>query len=256
MRLLVFCEAPADFRTVAGLVDRVLREESPGWVREHLEFRPLDDLRQWIGDGSERAFFDVHHVYHYAAGRGLRLPHGRFEGRPAGAHFVAARTAFLVARHEAKRSEPMDAVIFVVDADDQGPPRRESLEQARALALWEERYRIVLGCPDLEREAWVLAGFEPENAAERAQLDGEHDDLGFSPCEEAHRLRDNDDRGKRSPKRVLAALTSGKTEREERCWTDAPLDRLRARGTESGLRRFLDEVTGSIVPLFGTPRSA
>lgn len=157
MRLLVFCEAPADFRMVASLVDRVLREEGPVWVREHLEFRQL---------------------------------------------------------------------------------------------------RIVIGCPDLEREAWVLAGFEPENAAERARLDGEHGDLGFSPCEEAHRLRDKDDRGQRSPKRVLAAFTSGEAGREERCWTDTPLERLRARGVESGLRRFLDEVAGSIVPLFETTRSA
>jgi hypothetical protein len=256
VRLLVFCEATGDFRTVAGLVDRVIREEGPVWVREHLEFRPLDDLRQWIGEGGERSFFDVHHVYRHAAGRGIRLPHARFEGRPAGGHYLTARTAFLVARHEAKQSGPLDAVLFVVDADDQGPARRESLEQARALALREERFRVVIGCPDLEREAWVLAGFEPENAAERERLDGERSDLGFCPREEAHRLRDHSDHGKRSPKRVLAALTSADSEREERCWTDAPLERLRARGTGSGLRTFLDEVQGTIVPLFEAPPPA
>jgi hypothetical protein len=58
VRLLVFCEAAGDFRTVVGLVDRVVREESPRWAREH---RPLDDLRQWVGDGLDsglRAFLD------------------------------------------------------------------------------------------------------------------------------------------------------------------------------------------------------
>lgn len=249
MRLLVFCEAQGDFRTIAGLIDRVLCEEGPTWVREQLEFRPLDDLRQWMGEGSGRPFFDVHHIRDHAADRGIRLPHGRFNGRPAGALYVAARTAFLVARHESKCSEPMDAVIFVVDADHQGPERRESLEQARHLALREERFGVVIGCADMEREAWVLAGFEPENAAERARLDGERSDLGFCPCREAHRLRDHSDGGKRSLKRVLAALVSGEIERESRCWMDAPLDRLRERGEESGLTAFLEEVAQTLVPL-------
>ena len=256
MRLLIFCEGTGDFRTMAGLVDRVLSDEGPLWVREYLEFRPLDELRQWMGDGSQRAFFDVHHIYHYAEDRGIRLPHGRFNGRPAGAHYIAARTAFLIARHDAKQSEPIDAVIFVVDADEQGAARRESLEQARALALREERFGVVIGCADLEREAWVLACFEPANAPERARLDSERSDLGFCPCNEAHRLRDHSDGGKRSPKRVLAALTSGELDRESRCWTDAPLDRMRARGQGSGLKAFLDEVTQTLVPLFEAPPPA
>lgn len=250
MRLLVFCEAPSDFRTITGLVDRVLREEGPDWVREHLEFRPFDDLRQWINDGNERAFFDVDHIYQYAEKRGLRLPHGGFNGRRAGAYYIAALTAFLVARYEAKQSESLDAVIFVVDADAQGDERREGMKQARDIALRDDLFRIVIGCADMEREAWVLAGFDSENATERASLDKERIELGFCPCKETHRLRDPSDSGKRSLKRVLAALVLRDFDRESRCWTEAPLDRLRAHGQENGLAAFLNEVTRELVPLF------
>ncbi len=63
-------------------------------------------------------------------------------------------------------------------------------------------------------------------------------------------MRDNDDRAPRSPKRALAALTAGDSLREERCWTEAPLDRLKQRGESSGLKAFLDEIESELVPLF------
>jgi hypothetical protein len=248
IRLLVFCEAEGDFRTIAGLVDRVLREEGPVWLKEHLESYPLADVRGWVCDGGGREFFNLHYVDRYACERDVRLPHNRFNGRRGAAGYLMARTAFLVARHEAKKFGPIDAVILVWDADDQGDERREGMDQARKTSLPEERFRIVLGCPDLEREAWVLAGFEPEHNAERDQLEKERRALGFCPCAEAHRLRDKDDQALRSPKRVLAALTSEVLAREERCWTEAPLDRLRERGGGSGLHVFLGELKTAVAP--------
>lgn len=246
IRLLVFCEAEADFRTIAGLVDRVLREEGPGWLKDHLESYPLADVRGWVGDGGGREFFNLHYVSRYARERNVQLPHNRFNGRRGAAGYLTARTAFLVARHEAKKFGPIDAVILVWDADDHGDERREGMEQARMTALPEGCFRIVLGCPDLEREAWVLAGFEPENKAEREQLDRERRGLTFCPCAEAHRLRDKKDQATRSPKRVLAALTAEVLAREERCWTEAPLDRLRERGGGSGLQVFLVELKTAV----------
>ena len=115
---------------------------------------------------------------------------------------------------------------------------------------------MVLGCPDLEREAWVLAGFEPENDAERQMLAEERRALGFCPCEEAHRLRDPDDHAPRSPKRALRDLTGADDARAARCWEDADLDRLRARGKGSGLSAFLGEVREHLVGLCGKPPSA
>lgn len=237
MRIVVFCEAEADFRTVTGLVDRVLSEEGPTWVREHVEARPLDDLRTWVGRAPQ-PFFDVHHTYKEASARKIPLPRGRFQGEPGGPGALLARTALLVARHEAQRTGAVDAIVLVWDMDDQGKDRRRGLGQGREAAFLP----MVLGCPDPEREAWVLAGFEPENAVERERLDEERRSLRFDPCVEAHRLRDKDGGAPRNAKRVLAALTDADSEREARCWMDAPLATLRVRGGESGLKEFLDEV--------------
>lgn len=143
---------------------------------------PLDNFCEWIGDRGGNPFFDVHRVYKYAQERGVRLPHNRFDGRSAAPGYLMARTAFLVARQEAKASEPIDAVILIWDADDQGDARRGGLDQARTIARLEERFRVVLGCPDMEREAWVLAGFEPEHKTEQQQLDEECRALGSVPA--------------------------------------------------------------------------
>jgi len=254
VRLLVFCEAEADFRTVKGLIDRVVREDGPSWVKEHLESYPLDSLCEWVGDDSGKSFFDVHRTSRYAQTQGVRLPHNRFDGRRAAAGHLMARTALLVARQEAKIRGEIDAVILVWDADEQGDARREGLDQARRAARLEERFRIVLGCPDREREARVLAGFGPDHKIEQQRLDEERRALGFCPCAEAHRLRDNDDQAPRSPKRALAALTAGDALREERCWAEAPLDRLKQRGESSGLRAFLEEIASELVPAFSSAR--
>jgi hypothetical protein len=102
--------------------------------------------------------------------------------------------------------------------DDQGQARRRGLEQARKEALRIDPRVIILGCPDPMREAWVLSGFEPETDAEKARLAELRQELGFSPCHEAHRLSSKKEQARRSPKRVLHVLTEGEHEREARCW--------------------------------------
>ena len=246
MRVAVFCEAAADFATATGLVDRLLREEGPDWVREHVEFRPLDDLREWVGAGG-RLFFDVHHLDREMEERGIKRPRGQFTGKAGAFGALLAYTAFLLTRDEASRSGPIEALVLVWDMDDQGEARRRGLADGRGAAYLP----MVLGCPDPEREAWVLAGFEPANAAERDRLDEERRSLPFDPCAEAHRLCDKDEHARRSAKRVLAALIGGKPDREARCWEETPLATLRARGEQSGLCAFLDEVAEHLLPQFG-----
>jgi hypothetical protein len=245
MRVAVFCEAAADFRTITDLVARVLREEGPDWVRDHLDARPLDEILAWVG-AAPHAFFDVHHVYAEASARKIALPRNNFQGQRGGAGALLAHTAWLVARSEADRSGSVDAMILVWDMDDQGEARREGLEQGRDSVPLP----TVLGCPNPEREAWVLAGFVPENAAERERLEEERKSLRFDPCAEAHRLRDKDEGALRSIKRVLAVLTSSDRDREARCVTDSPLATLRARGVESGLAAFFDEIAERLGALF------
>jgi hypothetical protein len=40
VRLIVFCEAPADFQTTTALVDRVLHSEGPAWVADLVHSHP------------------------------------------------------------------------------------------------------------------------------------------------------------------------------------------------------------------------
>ena len=92
------------------------------------------------------------------------------------------------------------------------------------------------------------------NAAERARLDEERRSLSFDPCAEPHRLRDKDERAPRSAERILAKLTGGDQEREARCWAETSLATLRARGANSGLCAFLNEVTVHVLALDRPPR--
>ena len=249
MRLLVFCEAEGDFRTASGLVDRVLHEEGPTWVAD-LMGTHAEAIREWIGDGRGATFFDVHDLRHHEKRLGVLVPQGHFDGKPRAPDAGMARRAFAITR-ELRKREAVDAVLLVRDMDHQGKERRAGLDQARTEALRWASFAIVLGWADPMREAWVLAGFEPESDDEREQLRTLREELGFHPCEAAHELGARNEQAKRSPKRVLGELTAGDPDREARCWTHTPLDRLRARGVHSGLRAFLDEVKHHLVPRCG-----
>ncbi|WP_224372835.1 hypothetical protein [Hyalangium versicolor] len=187
----------------------------------------------------------------------MRVPQGHFDGQPGAAGALMARTAFLVVRELVRQGTVVDVVLLAWDMDDQGEARRVGLEQARKEALRMEQRAILLGCPDPMREAWVLAGFIPETEDEKARLAEVRQELGFSPCEEAHRLGAKKEHARRSPKRVLDVLTQGERERQARCWTLTSLAILRARGEGSGLQAFLDEVASKLLPLFsGAPVDA
>jgi hypothetical protein len=228
MKLLMFAEAAADFRTASALLARQLAEMAAPGVVAH----------EWVRDTRGEPYFDIHDHASYIGRYRLARPTGRFGRRSGHYDTLMAQNAILVARHHARIHGTLDAAVIVRDMDDQGDERRASLAQGVSGAP----FPVVLGCADPTREAWVLAGFEPENDEERARLADLRRDLGFSPCEQAHRLSAKKEAAKKSPKRVLAKLTSGDRDREERCWTDTPLTTLRTRGQQSGLRAFLDEV--------------
>lgn len=144
-----------------------------------------------------------------------------------------ARKAFLIARALSKKvpDEPIDAIVLIWDTDQQRDERPEGVEAARDEARRWAPFQIVCGFPDPEREAWVLAGFDPCDDAERARLEELHHDLGFSPVHHAHRLRDKNAGAPRNIKRVLRVLTgndpaarsdAGPSRRSPRCAPAAP----------------------------------
>jgi hypothetical protein len=246
VRLVAFCEAESDFKITSGLVDLVLRHHAT-WISDVMDMAP-EGIRSWVGDGRGHDFFDIHHVSSYALRLLGRVPQGHFNGQPGGAGGAMARTAFNIVR-ALNRQQDIDGVVLVWDMDGDAVERRRGLSQARAEAQKLVQFQIVLGRPDRMREAWVLAGFDPQSQDERDRLDDERQQLGFRPNVQAELLTASDPQARRSAKRVLAVLTSGDHRREERCWTEAALATLRARGTGSGLAEFLDEVEQGVVPL-------
>lgn len=245
MRLVVFCEARADFEIARDLVDRTLRDVGDPWVGDVMDVAP-EGIRTYVSDEDGRSFFDVHHLRHYVRTLGTRVPHGHFDGRPGAADAVMARTMLAVVRTLA--GPTVDAVIIVRDLDNDSS-RRVGLEQARSEARAWATFSVVIGCPNIMREAWVLVGFEPESTDEEDRLAELRRELGFSPTEHAHRLDSNDEQAKHSPKRVLRRLTGGAWEREARCWQLASLERLRTRCLDCGLPDFLAEIAASLAPL-------
>lgn len=250
MKLVAFCESAGDFRLVSGLVDRVLRESGPAWVVDGLETPEV--IRTWQPDGLGRAYFDVHRLDTYVDKLKVRVLHGHFDGRPGGAGALMARTAFLIVRalHRQAPDEPIEAIVLVWDVDVQSENRPAGVKAARDEARRWAPFQIICGFPDPEREAWVLAGFEPCDDDEQTCLEALRRELGFSPVLQAVELRAKQPGHPRDIKRVLRELTRGDHEREERCWTEPALETLRARGKDTGLAAFLAEVDEILVPRF------
>jgi hypothetical protein len=259
MKLVAFCEAPADFRLASGLVDRVLRASGLPWVIDNLETPEV--IRSWQPDGFGQPYFDVHDLNRYADQLGVRTRRGHFNGQPGRPGSAMARKAFLIARalHKQHPGEPLDAVILLWDTD-QDPARCDGVATARNEARSWAPFQILCGFPDPEREAWVLAGFEPGDAIEQQRLDELRQALQFSPVHDAARLRDKTRGAPRNIKRVLGILTNENLDREARCWLEPPLETLRARGGDTGLTAFLDELfaaVGHLLPSAAmTPRSS
>ena len=141
-----------------------------------------------------------------------------------------------------------EALVLAKDLDSQ-PDRREGMRQARDEK--QARFVVVLATPNPKREAWALNGFVCDGADEEQKLGHLCQQLGFNPCEEAHRLRYASlaSRPERDPKRILGDLTNQNSEREERCWKETALATLREQGEQTYLKEFLAEVKDRLPPL-------
>ena len=240
VRIAVVHEAEGDFHTATQLADRVLME-AIDWLDEHL----IADQREWMGTIPIEQRLTWKTIPRLAREIGIKA-HGHINGEPLEADAGAARRAIL---YLIAALDGLAGIVLIRDQDDQ-PERRKGLEQARDGD--DDRVAIVLGVAVVEREAWVISGFEPQDADEQTQLDTERQTLGFYPHLQSHELTAcKDDTASRSPKRVLRALTSGDPDRERQCWAATPLARLRERGTGNGLALYLEEVRTRLAPLIG-----
>jgi hypothetical protein len=241
---IVVYEAPADFTTATEIADRVLINEI-SWLDEGL----LDSQRLWVAKDDSGNPLSWKSIGKLAKKQGI-VVRGHFDGKPGLPDAAAARRAIqLILRCFSS----VDAILLIRDADDQ-PERRQGLEQARsASSAVAPQPAIVIGVAVVERESWVISGFNPENANERQSLEGERQKLGFNPCDYSHQLTAcKDDQAKKSPKRVLAIITNSDCERQRRCWLETNLSLLETRGKSNGLAAFLDEIKHTLVPLLNS----
>ena len=239
-RFAVVHEATADFATATELADRVLCE-AIDWLDVDL----LTHQRTWLGEAATGHRFTWKAMKQLAQRADIRA-HGHFDDNPALSDAGAGRRAILVLRNA---FPDLDAILLIRDQDND-PERRHGLEQARSQG--HGGIVIVVGLAIVEREAWLLSGYEPLDKTETARLEAERTRLGFDPRMRSHELTAcKDDRAKRSPKRVLRELSGGDWERECRCWRETDLPTLRERGGENGLAIYIKEVEERLVGLIG-----
>jgi hypothetical protein len=236
-RLVVVCEARADFHTSSELADRVFCK-CIDWIEAEM----LNVYRVYDGFTPDQPFMTWKEVKSLSKEAGIR-PRGFIEGQQAD---LDARQAQRAIRLIESRWPRIGGILLIRD-DDRRTNRRAGLEQARNESALSAR--IVIGLAHTKRECWVLVGFEPCNDQERALLAGIRQELGVDPRLQAHQLTAVHDHDKRSAKRVLRHLVGADHDREADCWRQAPLEVLKERGSETGLSDDLAEVEERLVPI-------
>ncbi len=238
-------EAAADFQIATELADRALRE-AIDWLDDDI----LPHQRTWLDktvSGCRLAWTGIKQLGQEA---GIRV-HGHFDNGPGLPDAAAARRAILFLRQEFPN---LDAILLIRDRDDQ-PERQGGLEQARK--PFHGKIVIVVGFAIVERESWVICGYDPRDPGESEHLEAERKRLGFDPRLRSHELTAcKNDQAPRSPKRVLRELSGDDRHRERRCWCETSLDVLRERGVENGIAAYLLEVRERLAPMLGHIRQA
>lgn len=195
-RFAVVHEAAADFRTATELADREIAD-AIGWLDEE----GVAYQRSWVQVSPAGEPLYWKRIRAMASEAGVTAS-GHFNGEPGEADSAMARRAILYLRQVF--GEELKGIVLVRDQDDQ-PERRRGLEQARQAD--DGQVPIVVGLAVVERESWVIAGFDPADEGETARHAAEWQVLGFDPRLRSEELTAcKDDAAKRSPKRVLAVL--------------------------------------------------
>lgn len=234
-------EARADAALATALADRTVVERGPQW----LDAATCEAMRRWEGIEAGSELTRWREIPALAKQRRLRT-HPRGNGADA----AAAHKAMLLAQLHGTGGGMPAALLLLRDADTQ-PERRANIAGERDALEPRLGFPVVVGVADPKREAWVLHGFDPSGPTEEKALAAMIAETGLDPRSDGHRLRGDSRRGsaERDLKQLLGRL-AGEYERERRCWEEAPLEVLTARGERTGLAAFLGELEGRLVPLY------
>ena len=241
--IAVVAEAPEDFQAATMLIDETL-VRTVEWISPS----DIDTHRTFVGRSDAESFVKWQHIevdrssdYRRAVRRtfGARLPR----------HVVQLRIQRIIYEFTIQSSEtnrPSPFVVIVKDTDGQDDAR-EALQEARA-----QFPDVVIGMQHTELECWLIAGFEPQSAAETSRLAeicrGEGPGVGFDPRARSEDLTaTNRDNEKLSPKRVLKYLTDDDRSRALKGLGDTPHQVLKNRGERNGLADFLIDVERRLV---------
>ena len=172
----VVYEAAADFATASELADRVLVEAIDWLDEEGLEYH-----RTWLSHSPDGGQLTWKRMKRLALNTRV-VVEGHFDNQPALPDAKAARRAIVYLQ---STFPELDAIVLIRDQDHQ-PDRRGGLEQARNADFGP--IEIVVGLAIVERETWVISGFDPNNDSETALLVEEQQNLGFDPRIKSHQL--------------------------------------------------------------------
>lgn len=244
MEFIVIVEGPEDARTACQLADRVIAEEGPHWLDPHTR----DAMRIWTGlpSGTDD-FTRWREVKELAQSRGVRNIGFPKSGQPGGANLAQARKAIQL--HALMRGDDNAPALLLVRDTDADRDSRRDFEEARRQPETPGWLTVVVGVAAPKREAWVLHGFDPEDADEEERLETLQEELGRDPRTESHALNASATGAQNNAKRVLGELVRS-DKREQQCWTATDLSVLRKRGRETGLTAYLEEVEERLLPLF------
>ncbi|MEM8641385.1 MAG: hypothetical protein AAGG51_21585 [Cyanobacteria bacterium P01_G01_bin.54] len=253
MEFIVIVESDADARTATELAERVLREQGPEWLEDYLKYqirwaglKIVSNCSTWKELKDIAQFYPNHKVPRYRRSKTV----SKFDGASADKVLTLIST---ILKKEPERSIGAALLIRDLDGREQGKKRLASLHQARQNhQTADPDLAIVIGAAIPKREAWVLNGFVPQTAQEKAQLAELKQQLKFDPCVAAHRLRGDKkypEQRDRDAKVILEILTNDDSDRERQCWAKTDLAVLRDRGIETGLTDYLQDIDTRLRPI-------
>jgi hypothetical protein len=239
--IALLCEGVSDPPTVRTLADRVI-VAGVDWIdadeidthRHYRGFRPTDPYLTW---------FDIDNL----ADQYRVKSRGHFDGFPLHGDGHNTRKALILLTLHAPAEIPVEAIIIFRDGDREYDDRKEAITKVRDATTLP--IPVVVGVANRMSECWIINGFDPTDA-EQHRFEIECDRVKFDPRLRAQDLADRNDSDDRSPKRVLRSLSDGDRDRERACLWDTPLEWLRTRGEETGLKDFISELETRLLVAF------